>query len=156
MIYSISTTDLQWLCLTHWGWVTHICVSKLAFIGSDIGLANRQAFIWTNAGILLIGPMETNVSEIELEIYIFPLKNALENVRKLAAIFSRPQCAKTRPIMACLCDVWGRLCDTSYMYVGLRSLPENLLHSCIWFYFILLWPSGIGIVYVATDIYIYK
>ena len=43
---------------THWGRVTHICVNKLAIIGSDNGLGlspgRRQAIIWTNAGILLI------------------------------------------------------------------------------------------------------
>ena len=43
--------------LTHWGQVTHICVRKLNIIGSDNGLSpgRRQAIIWTNAGILLIG-----------------------------------------------------------------------------------------------------
>ena len=42
-------------------------------IGSDNGLApaRRQAIIWTNTGILLIGPMETNFSEILIEIYTF-------------------------------------------------------------------------------------
>ena len=51
--------------LTHWGRVTHICVSKLTIIGSDNGLSpgRRQAIIWTNAGILLIGPLGTNFSE---------------------------------------------------------------------------------------------
>ena len=36
------------------GRVTHICVSKLAIIGSHNGLAPgwRQAIIWTNAGIV--------------------------------------------------------------------------------------------------------
>ena len=45
--------------LTHWGRETHICVGKLTNIGSDNGLspARRQAIIWTNAGILLIGPL---------------------------------------------------------------------------------------------------
>ena len=59
--------------LTHWGLVTHICVSKLTIIGSDNGLSpgRRQAIIWTKAGILLIGPLRTNFSEILLEIYIF-------------------------------------------------------------------------------------
>ena len=49
-------------CLTHWGRVTHICVSELTSIGSENGLSpgRRQAFIWTNAGILLIGPLGTN------------------------------------------------------------------------------------------------
>ena len=46
-------------------------------IGSDNGLApnRRQAIIWTNAGILLIGPLGTNFSEILPEIHIFSSKN---------------------------------------------------------------------------------
>ena len=42
-------------CLTHWGRVTHICVSDLTIIGSDSGLSpgRRQAIIRTNARILL-------------------------------------------------------------------------------------------------------
>ena len=62
--------------LTHWGRVTHICVSKLTIIGSDNGLSpnRRQAIIWTNAGILLIGPLRTNFSEILIEIYVFSFK----------------------------------------------------------------------------------
>ena len=31
-------TDYGWISLTHWGRVTHICVSKLTIIGSDNGL----------------------------------------------------------------------------------------------------------------------
>ena len=52
--------------LTHWGRVTHICVSKLTIIGSDKGLPpdRRQTIIWTNAGILLIWTFGTNFSEI--------------------------------------------------------------------------------------------
>ena len=59
--------------LTHWGRVTQICVGKLTIIGSDNGLSpdRRQAIIWTNAGILLIGPLETNFSEILIEILTF-------------------------------------------------------------------------------------
>ena len=50
--------------------MTHICVSKLTFIGSDNGLSprRRQAIIWTNARILLIGPLGTKFSEILIEI----------------------------------------------------------------------------------------
>ena len=42
--------------LTHWGRMTHICASKRTIIGSYNGLSpsQRQAIIWTNAGILLI------------------------------------------------------------------------------------------------------
>ena len=52
--------------LTLWGRVTHICVSNLPIIGSDHDLPpnRRQDIIWTNAGILLIGPLGTNFSEI--------------------------------------------------------------------------------------------
>ena len=54
--------NIQCLSLTHWGRVTHICVGKLSIIGSDNGLSpdRRQAIIWTNAGILLIGTLGTN------------------------------------------------------------------------------------------------
>ena len=62
--------------LTHWGRVTHICVSKLTIIGSDNGLSpdRRQSIIWTNAGLLLIGPLGTNFSEILSEIHAFSFK----------------------------------------------------------------------------------
>ena len=62
--------------LTHWGRVTHICVSKLTIIGSDNGLSpdRRQAIIWTNAGLLLIEPLGTNFSEILIEILTFSFK----------------------------------------------------------------------------------
>ena len=60
------------ITLTHWGRVTHICISKLTTIGSDKGLSpgRRQTIIWTNAGILLVGPLGTNFSEILIEIDI--------------------------------------------------------------------------------------
>ena len=56
--------------------MTHICVSQLAIIGSDNGLSpgRRQAIIWTNAGILLIGPSGTNFSEILIGIQTFSFK----------------------------------------------------------------------------------
>ena len=62
--------------LTHWGRVTHICVSKLTIFSSNNGLSpgRHQAIIWTNAGILLIGPLGTNFSEILIEIYSFSFK----------------------------------------------------------------------------------
>ena len=62
--------------VTHWGWVTHICVSKLTIIGSDNGLSpdQRQAIIWTNAGLLLIGPLGRNFSEILIQILTFSFK----------------------------------------------------------------------------------
>ena len=62
--------------LTHRCRVTHICVSNLTIIGSDNGLSpgRRQAIIWTNDGILLVGPLGTNFSELLIEIQTFSSK----------------------------------------------------------------------------------
>ena len=62
--------------LTYWGRVTHICVSKIITIGSDNGLSpgRRQAIIWTNAGILLIGPLGLNFNEVLIEIKAYSFK----------------------------------------------------------------------------------
>ena len=53
--------------------MTHIRVIKLTMIGSVNGLSpkRRQAIIWTNAGILLIGHLGTNFSETLIETRIF-------------------------------------------------------------------------------------
>ena len=64
------------MILTHWGRVTHICVSKLTIIASDNGLSpgRRQAINWSNDGILLIWLLGTNLSEILIEIHSFSFK----------------------------------------------------------------------------------
>ena len=53
-----------------------ICISNLTIIGSDNGLSpgRRQAIIWTNTRILLIGPLGTNFSAILIEIHTFSFK----------------------------------------------------------------------------------
>ena len=62
--------------LTHKGRVTHICVSEITIIGSDNGLTpgRRHAIIWTNAGILLIAPLEINFDKILIQINTFSFK----------------------------------------------------------------------------------
>ena len=84
--------------VTHWGRVTHICVSKLTIIGSDNGLSpgRRQAIIWTNAGILLIRPIETNFSEILLEIHTFSFKRSH---LKMSSGKWRPSCLGLNVLM---------------------------------------------------------
>ena len=76
---------------THWGRVTHICVSKLTIIGSDNGLSldRRQAIIWTNTGLLLIGPLGTNFSEILIKILTFSFKKMR---LKVSSAKRRPFC----------------------------------------------------------------
>ena len=62
--------------LTHWGWVTHMCVSNISIIGSDNGLSpgRRWAIIWTNIVILLIEPLATSFSEILIRIHTFSFR----------------------------------------------------------------------------------
>ena len=74
-MYEIWLKDVI-LHITHWDRVMYICVGKLTIIGSDNGLSpeRRQAIIWTNAGILLIGPLGANFSEILIETETFSLK----------------------------------------------------------------------------------
>ena len=71
--------------------MTHICISNLTIIGSDNGLASdrRQAIIWTNAGLLLIGPLGTNFSEILIEILTFSFKKMR---LKVSSAKRRPFC----------------------------------------------------------------
>ena len=56
--------------------MTQICVSRLTITGSENGLSpdRRQAIIRTNAGLLLIGPLGTNLSQILIEILTFSFK----------------------------------------------------------------------------------
>ena len=51
-------------------------ITKLTIIGSDNGMlpGRRQAIIWTNAGIWLIGALGTNVNELLIRIDTFSLK----------------------------------------------------------------------------------
>ena len=77
--------------LTHWGRVTHICVSKLTIIGWDNGLSpdRHQAIIWTNAGTLLMRTLGTNFSEILIESHSFSFKKMH---KKMSSGKWRPSC----------------------------------------------------------------
>ena len=88
---------VQWMVpprrqLTHWGRATHICASvNLTIIGSENGLApgRRQAIIWTNDEILLIGPLGTNFIEILIGIQTVSFKKMH---LKLSSAKWRPFC----------------------------------------------------------------
>ena len=64
----------------------------------------RQAIIWTNAGILLIGPLGTNVNEIIIEIQTFSFKK----------MHFKMTSAKWRP------SIYWRICDL-YMWQCIGS-----------------------------------
>ena len=105
--------------------MTHICVSRLTIIGSDNGLPpdRRQAIIWTNAGILLIGPLGANFSEILIEILIFSFKKMRLKVSS----------AKRRPF----CLGLNVLNDKMFYYKILWS-PEAATSDVI---IVLLWKA---------------
>ena len=75
MTNSLFQMYLYKYILTHWGRVTHVCVSTNTNIDSDNGLTpgRRQAIIWTNAEILLIG-LKGNFCGILSEIHTFSFK----------------------------------------------------------------------------------
>ena len=86
--------------LTHWGRVTHICISNLAFIGSDNGLSpgRRQAIIWTNDGIMLVGLLGRNFGEILIEILTFSFKKMR---LKVSSAKRRPFCLGLNVLRTC-------------------------------------------------------
>ena len=108
--------------LTHWGRVTHICVGKLTTIGSDNGLSpeRRQAIIWTNAGILLIGPLGPNFSEILIEIQTFSMK-------KIRLKMSPAKCCSFRLGLNGLSDDESAMVDTVACWMDDRPLPKQRL-----------------------------
>ena len=125
--------------------MTHICVSRLNIIGSDNGLppGRRQAIIWTNAGLLLTGPLATNFSEILIEIIIF----SFNKMRlKVSSAKWRPFCPglnvlkESRPSAG---HVQATCIDT---YIA-RSQYKVLSHDDVikWKHFPRYWPFVRGI-----------
>ena len=115
--------------LINWGLVRHICVSKLAIIDSNNGLllGRRRAIIWTNAEILLIGLLETNCSEIVIEISTFSFKKML---LKMSSGTWRPSClghillmSSSRMCPVCVCECLCWLTVAKYVIIIDHDIP---------------------------------
>ena len=106
--------------LTHWGRVTHICVGNLTNIDSDNGLSpgRRQAIIWPNAGLLLIGPLGTNFNEILIEILTFSFKKMRLKVSS----------AKRRPFCLGLNELTDHKLATTHSFIN-RKIKEIYFHK---------------------------
>ena len=146
--------------------MTHICVSKLTIIGSDNGLSpdRRQAIIWTNAGILLIGPLGTNFSEILIEINTFSF---MKMQLKMSSGKQRPFCLGLNVLKKPLTNCQG----THYMYQLRHSklswflagwsdqVPYSLyiftVFSTIFFVFEKLWKAYENIDYYLNGLALY-
>ena len=109
----------------------HICVGNLAIIGSVNGLSpgRRQAIIWTNAGILLIGPIATNFSEILIKIITFSFKKMRS---KVSSGKRRPSCLYLKVLsnndnwnMAFCCLIWAGFHGTLAKYDFLSWFFSN-------------------------------
>ena len=123
--------------LTHWGRVTHICVSKLTIIGPDNGLSpgRHQAIIGTNAGISLIWPLGTNFSEILIGIQTFSFKKMY---LKMSSAKWRPFCLGLNVLIYCgvfktygsLWQWWTLLQVMARHQTSDRLLCTSVLTSC--------------------------
>ena len=111
----VSISRNTWL--THWGRVMHICVSNLTIIASDNGLSpvRRQAIIWNNARMLLIGPLGTKFSEIQIGIQTFSFKKMHLKMAK-----RRPFCIGLSELTCD--DYWERCHSQSWEFWHMISL----------------------------------
>ena len=95
---------------------------------SDIGWSRspHQAKIWSNDGILLMGPSGTNFRG-NLRFIYFHSRNIFENVVcKMAAILSRPQCVNIYSCSFTACSFTPLL----YIWVFRCHVP-SLLYNAI-------------------------
>ena len=127
--------------LTQWGWETHICVTKLTIMGPDNGFLPDwcQAIIWTNAGILLIGPLGTNFSEISIKIhtvFFFSRKCIWKVVWNMAAIFLGLNVLKWTPLM--LMWIWHLTVSCKYAKIFPNRATINWLVAASRWY----WPRS--------------
>ena len=89
----------------------HFCISELTRIDSDNGLLpdQHQATNWTNAGVLLIGPLATALGEICIEIQTFYFKKMY---LKMSSRKWRPFCVSLNMLID-----WWYLCRSSINYI---------------------------------------
>ena len=133
----LNSTYIRMYCagsLTHWGRVTHIYVSDPTITGSDNGLSprRRQAIIWTNAEILLIGPLGTNFNEILIEIHTFSFKKMH---LKMSSVKWRPFCVKAHPSLECGCKQMLQCCNMPFItHRQSQTLKKKLYYQDEYFY----------------------
>ena len=119
--------------------VTHICVSKQTSIGSDNGLSpgRRQAIIWTNAGILLIGPLGTSFSKISIEIHILSFKKMH---LKISSRKWRPFCLGLNVLNISVIQWWLKGCASTVIYPFHHILRHHLLEISKNYWFLQMSP----------------
>ena len=101
-------------------------LTKLTITGSDNGLSpgRRQAIIWTNAKILLIGALGTNVSEILIKIDTFSLKKMH---LKMTSGKGRPSCLGLNVLIFAIMLKGKTVEQFSFLIMIRETLPIHLL-----------------------------
>ena len=123
--------------------MTHICVGELTIIGSDNGLSpeRRQAIIWTNAELLLNGPLGTNFSKFLIKILTFVF-NKMH--LKMSSGKWRPSCLGLNVLMAPIqVYIQIRIFFKSSQTLFIVHFPVStyLLHCRSWGLNLSLWTS---------------
>ena len=99
----VANISVLFICLTHWGRATHICVNKLTIIGSDNGLSLCSVpSHYLNQCCNIINSTHGNKLQWNLngKSYIFIKENAFQiAVCEMAAILSRSLCIKSPSIL---------------------------------------------------------
>ena len=125
--------------------MTHICVVKQTTIGSDNGLSpgRRQVIILTNAGILLIGSLGTNLSQILIGIQAFSFKKMH---LKMSSAKWRPFCLGLNVLTVNPVDVIRQqlhrreswefsllilMLETEYLGFGVNTIPADVLSPTV-------------------------
>ena len=130
---------------THWGRVTHKCVSKLTTNSPDNGFSpgRCQGIIWTNADILPIGPLGTNFSQILVAIHTFTFKRMH---LKISSGKWRPFCLGPSVLTKPIC-FWYHPTHTvqgvgiNHWYYWTRQIP-NILVQERWLNFMMTTSNG--------------
>ena len=123
----------------------HICVVKLTIIGSDNGLSpgRRQAIIWTNAGILLIGTLGTNFIEILIGIQTFSFKKMH---LKMSSAKWRPSCLRLNVLIYIQC---GAVISWSiFSQIFTKDIPYLTCKGEVWSVF---WVSSIWMIFCLSS-----
>ena len=120
--------------LTHWGRATHICVGKLAIIGSDNGLSpgRHQAIIWTNAGTLLLRSWGTNFSEMFIwnQIFLFKKMHLKMSSGKGHVVYLGLNVSKMSDFIRCRCH---NICLILHWIKWDIAMPMLVKLICIWY-----------------------
>ena len=96
--------------------------------GNGLSPVRHQAIPWTNAGLLSIGLLEGNFSEIRIVILLFSFKKLHLQLSSaiMAAILSRED-ELNQHVRACLLPPRERDIEIVYIAFDLKSVPRSLI-----------------------------